>query len=213
MAYITIEDVRREGVAITDYDDPTVTDRIALAQSFIERMTGCFYEKRDAFVLTLNGTGHELLWLPVPPVSTSAITSIVVDETVLLTTEYRVVMPSFPDGRLNPKLVMIDGRWPKGTANVVVTGSFGFVDISTGEDDALVYSAPPEVKRLCALITLKCLPQLTDQDARRSEQIVEESLGDYRYRLNEGSPEMFGDPEITRLFGMPSIKRPAMATA
>lgn len=210
MAYISIADVRAEGVSATDYDDPTVTGRIALAQSFIERIVGCFYEKRDDFVLTLNGTGHDLLWLPVPPVSITAITEILVDDVAILATDYRVIMPAFPDGRKNPKLLMIDGEWTKGTANIQITGDFGFVDVATVEG-ALVYSAPPEVKRLCLLITLWCLPILTDENARRSHQIVQESLGDYSYRLSEGTPDMFGDPQITGLFAM--LKRPAMATA
>jgi hypothetical protein len=210
MAYITVQDVRNEGVAITDYDDAKVTDRIALAQSFIERVLGCFYEKRDSFVLTLDGTGHDLLWLPVPPISTTAITEILLDDVAVVSTDYRVIMPSFPDGRKNPKLKMISGWWTKGGANVQITGSFGYVDTTLVEGTP-VYSTPAEAKRLCMLITLWALPQLNDAEARRSARIVEESLGSYRYRLSEGDPGMFGDPEIIALFGM--LKLPKIATA
>jgi len=210
MAYITVQDMRNEGVTDPPYNDSVVENRIALAQALIERILECFFEKRDDMTFKLDGTGHDFLSLPIPPVSVSSITSVkqVVDdgnEDEYEATDYEVVMDPFPDGRFDPKLRTKGGTWPKGTRNIHVTGDFGFVD----DDGQGGYTTPLEIQRLCKLITNWGLPQIADAEARRAGQIVEESLKDYRYRLDEAERSgMFGDPEIDGIFAMYSV--PAM---
>lgn len=210
MAYITVQQMRDEGVTDPPYSNPVVEDRIALAQALIERILECFFEKRDDLTFKLDGTGHDFLSLPVPPVSVSSITAVkLVDddgnEEEYETTDYEVVMDSFPDGRFDPRLWNKRGTWPKGTRNIWVTGDFGLVD----DDGQGGYTTPVEIQRLCKLITNWGLPPIGDGEARRSNQIVEESLKDYRYRLSEAERTgMFGDPEIDGIFAM--FRLPAM---
>jgi hypothetical protein len=165
-------------------------------------------------VFRLDGRGHPWLHLPVPPISTSAITSVILietdkTETTYDTADYEVIMDSFPDGRFYARLKNCTGNWPKGTANIKVTGNFGFVDVLT-VGEVTSYVAPAKIKRLCKLITHWGLPKIGDDGARRANQIVEESLKDYRYRLNEAARTgLFGDPEIDGLLAL--YYRPQMA--
>ena len=204
MAYITLQDMRDEGVTNPPYGDSYVTSRITLAQSFIERILGIVFEKKTALTLKVDGRGHPLIWLPLPPVSESAITSIKYlysdgTEEVVDASEYFVDMPQYPDGRLNPTLVNRSGVWTKGIKNYSITGDFGFVDV----DGQGVCTTPVEIKRLCKLITKWALPEITDDAGRRANQIVAESLKDYSYSLDAKIKRgMFGDPEIDGILGM-----------
>jgi len=204
MAYITLDDIRAEGVTDPPYDDTWITDRISLAQSFIEQLTGCFYEKREDYVFKFDGPGHDLIWLPVPPVSTEAISSVTIDGDEVDSEDYEIIMPKFPDGRYNPKLRKLYGIWPKGKSNIIVTGDFGFV-----EEDG---STPPIVKDLCKRVTIWNLPEISDDEKQKSSRLVEESLKDYSYKLSEvaSGGGFFGDSKIDRLISL--LKKPAIKT-
>ena len=216
MAYITVEDMRNEDVANPPYSDADVTDRIVLAQKLIERILGCFFERRTGVSFRLDGRGHAWLRLPVPPISAATITSIALietdkTETAYVADDWDLIMETFPDGRLDPQLRNCTGVWPEGKANIKIVGDFGFVDV-TVVGEATVYSAPPEIKRLCKLITHWGLPKAGDDAALRAGQIVAESLKDYNYRLSEAAQSgMFGDKVMDRLLDI--FKRPYMGTA
>lgn len=196
MSYIDVQDLRAEGVTDAAYAEPYLLERIALAQQFIELVTGRFFEKRAGLTLSVSGRGHNRLWLPIPPI---AITSVAIDGVVLASTEYRIVMPTFPDGRFDPKLDRVASIWPKGSDNITVVGDFGFVDTVAGTPVA--YVAPKLIKDICKRIAIWALPQLGNSDAQRARQIVEESLKDYRYRLSESTTSggLFGDPAIDNI--------------
>jgi len=199
MAYVTVEEMIVEGVSDTLGIEPLLTERIALAQSTLELLTGRFFEKRTGLTLDLSGRGHDTLWLPIPPVTKTSITAVVADDETVDAADYRVVMPTWPDGRFNPKLIRIAGVWPKGDANIQVIGDFGFVDATVDGLGATVYSAPPAVKRAVARIAMLELPKLGDGDAQRNRMIVQESLKDYSYRLREAQGAgagFFDDPLI-----------------
>ncbi len=214
MAYVTVEQMRDEGVTNPPYSDSDVENRIALAQRLIETILGCYYEKRTGVVFRLDGRGHSWIHLPMPPVSTASITSVKLieddkTETDYEAADYEVIMDAFPDGRFFARLRNCNGVWPKGTANIKVIGDFGFVDtVVVGE--ATSYVAPPEIQRLCKLIAHWGMPKVGDDGARRAGLIVEESLKDYRYRLNEAAMSgIFGDPEIDGLLAL--FYRPQMS--
>lgn len=193
MAYVSLQDIRDEGIIDPPYTDEWVEKRIATAQGIIEQLTHCFYEERT-MTFELDGTGHDLLVLPVPPISTGAITSIIIadSETALEADEYKVIMPEFPDGRYYPKVLKVAGIWPKGTANITIAGQFGFVE----KDGTPFFLA----KELCKRLTVWGLPKLSDNDGQKSHRIVEESVKDYSYRLSEGAASgRFGDPQIDNL--------------
>lgn len=208
MAYINVVDLRQEGFSNPPYTDAWLTARIALVQELFEYLTGRFFEERTSQSFYLNGTGHDTLWLPIPPVTASSITSVVLDGvTMTEDTDFEVVMPSFPDGRFNPKLRKLLGKWNKNTRNVVVTGVFGFVDrelidaVETSVTPALVKDA---IKRMC----LHYMPRIGDLEDQNALRIVQESLKDYTYRLERAkSTGFFNDPDIDRIIAMYRKKR------
>lgn len=203
MAYISVQDLRNEGVTDPPFADETVADRITLAQRTIENITRCFYEKREDFEVVLNGNGHNCLWLPIPPVSITAITSVTVNDTVLNADEYVVVMPQFPDGRMNPRLRKVSGSWPKGEGNITIVGDFGYV-----EPDG---STPPEVIDLCKRIAVWNMPAIGDAESQKANLIIEESIKNYRYRLSEvASRGFFGDPRIDNVLA--NLRRTSFGT-
>lgn len=202
MSYITLEDLRAEGVSETEYpNDEYLESRIAIAQEFIDTVTGRFFEQRN-YRLLLDGTGHDTLFLPVPPVNgDTAITEVLIDNDVEDSDNYTYPLRGFPDDRYNPRLIRLSGTWPRGTLNISITGDFGFV-----EPDG---TTPPLIKHLCKMVTVWGLSPIADKSTSRESQIIEEELGDYRYRLSEvgkGSG-MFGDQRIDNIIAMYRVRR------
>ena len=207
--YVSVEDIRIEGLTDPPYSDGMVAERIALAQEAFERLTGQFFNARSDYTVKLDGRGHNTLWLPFPPVSVDALTSVAIISSggtseTLDADQYVVDMPEFPDGRMNPKLLRVSGAWPKGTRNIEIIGEFGFV-----ESDK---STPLLVKNAVKRIAIKWLPQLGDAEADKADRIIEESLGDYRYKLADLSKTggFFGDPKIDYIIRM--FRKTDMAT-
>jgi len=197
MAYITLVDLRAEGVTDEEYGDVYIQGRITLAQQFIETLTSRFFEKRINYEVLLNGTGHSTLFLPIPPINgTNAITSVVVSDEVLSSDSYKYPLRQMPDDRFNPRIIYIDSIWPKGELNVKIVGSFGFVEVDE--------TTPPIIKDLCKRISVWALPSMTDKSAAREANLVEEWLGDYRYKLGEISSRggVFGDTRIDNILAM-----------
>ena len=191
MAYIALKDLRDEGISDPPYTDAWVTERISLAQFSIREIYGRFFEKRT-LTLTLDGRGHNTLWLPIPPVSVTAITKVTVADVEVDSADYRVIMPSFPDGRGNPKLFKIAGVWTAGESNIEVKGDFGFVEADE--------TTPPLIQDACKRIAVAWMPQIGDAEGQRASQIIAESLKDYSYQLNEKTKVgLFGDPAIDNI--------------
>jgi hypothetical protein len=204
VAYLTVDDLRREGVSDEDYTTEYVQERIDLASKTVERLLGLFFEPKVGHVVTMSGPGHDTLFLPYPPTTTSAITEITVGGTAVDSEYWEVIMPEFPDGRLNPKILHLTGSWTAGKRNVIITGTFGFV-----EADGT--SIPPEIHDLCKRVAIWGMPKLGDTGALKADRIVEESIEGYRYKLSEVMPSgTFDDPKIDSLLAR--FHRPAMGT-
>lgn len=199
--YINSDVLREEGVDAAAYPKLWLDKRIGLAQQLIEDITGQFFEKRDNYVLTLDGNGKSLLHLPVPPVKTNAISKVEIDGSTLDADSWRFVA-SGSDWRDNPRIVRASTRaaWPRGYGNVVVTGSFGYVDFET-ENNVEVAVAPKLVRDLIARIAIWSLPKLTEAASKEREQaIIEESIEGYSYKLAEVKKTgRFGDSMIDGL--------------
>jgi len=148
MAYITVGDIRDEGVSDSQYTDGHIEDRITLAQEIIELLTGRFFEAREDQSFKLDGTGHNLLWFTIPPITASSISSVKIDDVEVDSDDYEFFTRMGQDWRFNPKLRMLYGIWPKGKSNIEIAGDFGFVNANTGVDPP-VFDAPPLVKDLC----------------------------------------------------------------
>src|SRR3989304_1538830 len=130
MAYADIDDIRAEGVTDeTAYPDERIEERLALAHEYLHRRTRRWYEPPDG-ALELDGNDHHTLHIPMPLLE---IDSIEVDEVALAATDltnvrnYNGATP-LRDDRFNPKLVWRDGTWSLGQANIIITGSWGFVE-------------------------------------------------------------------------------------
>ncbi len=199
MAYIEPQDLRDEGITVNEAHDNFLVDRISQAETLIETLTGRFFEKREAYTIVLDGNNSPIIILDIPPVSITSITEILINDVAILATEYKLIMPN-PDSRFLPRLKKLSGNWPKGLSNIEITGNFGFVEANE--------STPPQVKRLCLLITIWGLPELGDSSSSKAGSIVEETLGDYSYKLSEAARTgLFGDPLIDSLISIYAVKR------
>jgi len=197
---ITLQDVRDEGVTISDADDARVTYLIGLAKQYITIATGGGLFTKETLTFNMDGSGARTLFLPVPVVS---LTSIKIDGTVLDSTLYVVYNRIGPpyDDRYNPKIVMKgspeytyygdkyfvrrkeydDPLFPKGQQNIELAGDFGFVEDSNG-----TVCAP--IKQAALALVIREVKLLTDDDRKgeqRQDRVVSESIGDYSYSLSE----------------------------
>lgn len=204
MAYLTVDDLRREGVSDKDYTTEYVQERIDLASKTVERLLGLFFEPRAGHVVTMSGPGHDTLFLPYPPTTTSAITEITVGGVAVDSEYWEVIMPEFPDGRLNPKVLHLTGLWTTGKRNIIITGTFGFVEVDGT-------SVPPQIHDLCKRVAILGMAKIGDAAAQKASRITEESIEGYRYKLGEAQAAgAFNDPKIDAILAQ--FYRPAMGT-
>lgn len=201
MSYITVDDVRAEGVTETLVPDDTyIEGRITLAQSFIEKVTGRIFEKKAGITIKVSGRGHDTIFMDIPPISESAISEVSINDEVLDSEYYSVYMPTVPDGRFNAQLIHLTGVWTKGNRNISIVGDFGFVEPNE--------STPPLIKELCLRLVMSNLSQMYDDDSEQEARIIYESLGDYSYRLSEkANQSSFQDPKIDNLIAMFKVKK------
>jgi hypothetical protein len=186
MPYCGIDDVRAEGVDSSSADDARVAFLITLATSYIDRVTGQFFESRRQ-TYTLDGPGVDTLFFRVPIVE---LVRVVIDDTTAGDLAAFVV-----DGR---RLVRRSAVFPAGRGNVVVEADFGFLE--NGE-------TPELIKRAAVLLVIRSVPKAATEeaaDARKQGMIVEEKIRDYSYKLGElaqsGGPT--GAPEIDAILEM-----------
>jgi len=187
MAYITVEDLRKEGFANPPYTTEKLESVIDLAQQLIDYITNRFFEEVEDHEIILDGSGLNTIRLPIPPVTTTSITLVELNDVEkVIDDDYEVLMPSRqPDGRFNPKLALKNGElWTKGTRNVKVVGSFGFVDRIDVQGTPTSF-APKIIQDCMKRIVALYLPCISDPATRNANRIIEESLKDYEYTLSE----------------------------
>ena len=190
-SYLTVTEMRDEGVTTTEASDTFLAARIATASRYIDRATGRFFEPRK-MTLLLDGAGHHDLWLQQPIIYIESITLISTSttspETPVSADLYRVYNRHLsqglikPDDRDNPRIELIRGEdilsvyysgavltdqlgeflWPIGTQNVRVVGFFGYTDA----DGTATGATPDNIKHVCKLLTYRNLPKITDIDER-----------------------------------------------
>lgn len=207
-AYATVEDVREEGITASEASDDRVSALIQLASAYIERVTGFWFDRRNAQTFLLDGSGTPILELPQPPIQISAVK---VDGVVVDPDRYVVHNRRETDDQWYPRLEMksglitrleramfggggIDYRavWGRGQLNVEVTGDFGFVE----PDD----STPPLIRRATVLLVVGLARPVATAatDQRQRGRIRSESFGNYSYTLADiaNGANLTGDPEI-----------------
>jgi len=190
--YVTVQDMRDEGVSATEYDDARLVKIIKLAEAFVERVTGRWFYARH---LTIKVDGTDSPWLRVPapivtieeakllyePVTgTPAYTDLTLDDLRIYNRHLTQGLLD-PDDRDAPRIVMDDydyttiARWPRGAQNVILTGFFGYTELgpndpvgetSDGSQVPLSYgAAPPLICDAVKRLVVMWLPQRTDTEA------------------------------------------------
>lgn len=185
--YVTVTDIRDEGVTTEEASDSRIDELILLAEEYIEKMTGrYFYEKSKTIILY--GQDSKVLLFPIPIITVNQIT---VNGYLIDTVDYTVYNRYEPDDRENPKIefefTIQDGD------KIEVNGSFGYVQ----EDK----TTPLMISRAVKKLVIREIPLLTDQDGqeqKKRSRIVEEQADDYSYKLAEVvvRGDLTGDFEI-----------------
>lgn len=201
--YATVQQLRDEGVLTSQATDAQLLTKIRRMSALIDRWTGrWFYPK--ATVLTLDGTGKNMLLIGPPIISVSqvkllgqgAVLMSASDDIVELA-EIRVFNRHLtqgltdPDDRNSPKIqwlifqrigdrlieVVNQGLFPLGVQNIEVTGVFGYTD----PDGTLTGKTPDMINWVCMAMVVKDLAKLADTDAR-DEQAMRGRMTSLRTR-------------------------------
>ena len=173
MGYITLDEVRDEGLSDGTFGDDKVNTQITLQSAIFDRLTGQWFEERSGTFL-LDGNGGNTLFFPVPIIT---VTSLYLNGdfvTAYPATSYAVyngrAAPS--DDRQNPMIQLVrssdifapfdDPQTPTfaaGRQNQKLIGSFGYLEA----DD----TTPPLVKRAVLKMVIHALtnPLYRDPDA------------------------------------------------
>lgn len=189
MAYCTIEDIRNEGVSADQAPDTRLNNLIELATAYIDGVTGQWFEPR-AMTIALDGNDSDMLLLPMFPIE---VASLKVDGEVV--TDYKVYNRFLPDDRRNPKVYRASG-WPPGRQNIVLDGTWGFVE-KTGID----YRAPTLITQVAKRLVIREIPVLGDsegQEERKRARIISETTDGHSYTLERlaSTMDLTGDPDI-----------------
>ena len=193
MSYCGIDDIRAEGIAEEQMTDDQVSQLIALACDYIDKVTGQWFEPRQKTV-KLDGRGGQVLQLPVFLINCDEIEvdGIPVDDYVL----FNRISPE--DDRNYPK-IWRRLRWPKGVQNIQIQGEWGYV-----EEDG---TTPLLIKRAAIKLCLYNFPALGDSEAQEEKdlrgKIRSETTDGHSYTLDgsssssgTGSSLSTGDSEI-----------------
>lgn len=161
MAYITVSDLRDEGVTERQASNSRCTKAISLAEKYILSITGFLFTPTAA-TFKLDGTGAPSIRLPQPPIAIDSIQFIDVDDAVLETldpTSFRIYNDHLsqpgvnnPDERRRPRIVLVSSEgilspayddisafsfwqyFPPGRKNIKIVGTFGWTDYDPTED-------------------------------------------------------------------------------
>ncbi len=220
--YCTVQDIRDEGVPVSQASDARVLRAITVASRMIDGFTGRWFYPKD-MVITLDGRGHATLRIGAPIISISAVVidywNTEPDEGYDVATESLEVYNrhitqglTAPDDREDPQIVL---RWtddhtkrlglgaggmlsfPKGTQNVRVTGTFGYTD----PDGTATGCTPILIGEACRRMTIRQLPRKATLIAgaggpikREKTREQEQEFGDPAKLAIQGA--FTGDPEI-----------------
>ena len=188
MSYCTVEDLRAEGVTEEQYTDEQLEKLIEASCSYIDMITGQFFEPREK-VMTLDGRGGRILVLPV---FLSLVNYVKVDGEII--DDY--VLYNRMEDRAYPKIYRLT-KWPLGRLNVEVSGVFGYV-----EEDG---TPPSAIKRAAMKLALYNFPALSDKDAQEEKNLrvllVSETTDGHSYSLSGDAiaNSLTGDTEIDQI--------------
>ena len=205
MPYATLQQVRDEGLTVSEASDSRVNALIAEATDTIDRITGQFFETRQ-ITLEVYGRKSKWLWLPVFAQNVTEVRFLDRSNgqtTIVNTTAYHVFERFFPDDRYNPRLeLLVDelippvqlSRWANGAA-YEVDADWGWV-----ESDG---TTPDQITRACILLVVMWAGQLADPDVELSRRAA-----DLEEIQVQGRREKYGGPtSIGTLTGSVEVDR------
>lgn len=208
----------------TTPDDAGLLEALRRAVDLVHRATDrSFLLRRGSF--DLDGTDAATLWLPLPVVSVaqggSGVTGVRIsgDDEDVDPDAYRVTEGAWSgadDPRQNPRVVLQAStwtglrrfaRWPAGTANVRVTGTFGYL-----EEDGCT---PEPILHALARLVVWTLPKadaVEDLEDRKRAALVQEQVRGRSYTLgaHAAGAGLTMDREVDAI--LRSYRRPAQAT-
>jgi len=211
--YATPADLREQGLADT-ISDVQAQRALEAASRTIDRITGFFFELRQAQTYALDGDGTPVLELPAPCITLTSVTVYgqVVDLVALVN---RNRPPEVADDFWYPRLEWMGlvtrlerafgarhtAAWAVGAQNIVVVGDFGFVVDSVAPSGSKV--PPPEIQQACIKLAQILLQPVEagDSGASRLERYLQsEKIGNYSYSYGAagggGMEGLTADPEI-----------------
>ena len=233
-ALCTIQELRDEGLTVTEGSDKRVLKALIRASKFIERVTGRFFGPK--FIeQRVNGRQSPMVFFgdPIIAIEQVEVNSFPFDpepDFIFSEDSLRVYNRHVangllnPDDRDNPKIEIFRGprnlhlssgfnhhrfidflslEFPKGQQNINVKGVFGYTD----PDGSSTGSVPEEIRRVCALLTLREIPDLSEPDRSFENQafrITQERTRQQSIRFASPSGRaqsmiygfFTGDPEI-----------------
>jgi len=182
--YVTVDEVRAEGITATIADDARVAAAIEKASALIDRVTGMWFEPRTR-TFRLDGKRGDRISFDIPII---AITALTVDEEVIPLTiadgavyvynRHLTQGLTSPDDRQDPRISKVDGdtgdnigyyagqlRYTSGFGLVNVTGVFGYTELARtetpgettpGSQVPISYGETPAlIKQACLRLVLK----------------------------------------------------------
>ncbi len=201
MSYATLVQARAEGITTEQAGDLRLQQLLDDASSLIDDATQQWFAPRT-ITLRLDGTGLDWLPLPAPPI---VLTGATLDGTALdldgVTADG--VPGEHPDRRRAPQLVRAAGCWTRGRRNVVIVGTFGFVESN-------LTSPPPAIRDACLRLAVRNLALVGDaegQAERRAGEVFREQTDGHSYERGGVLPGAPGGWRNNGLVGDPDIDR------
>lgn len=219
--YVTIDDIRAEGIYVSQASDDQVLFLIDTWQRVIENITRQFFVAKE-MTWDLDGNGSTLLQLPVPIVSVSALYINNNFTTEVDSTSYRVYNgrgDSGPDDRKNPRIRLVTGEesifsgtgsvrrhgqvFEIGEQNIRVEGTFGYLEADGSTPAPIQYA----LRKLVSVSAAR--GPLGSAGAQAAGPVVEEETDRHRleYSDAQNATKMWsvsgtGDAEIDAILAM-----------
>lgn len=240
--YVTLAEMRDEGLTVSLASDELLARRIVLASRFVEAATKRFFYPK-AMTIKVDGRGGPKILLSDPII---AISEVLFDTTPWAPSATQVDLDLVrvynrhisqglvsPDDRNNPKIELFSPAemlahygssrswsrlvFPRGQQNVTITGVFGYTD---PDPSLLTQGSTPElIKHVTKLIVMRELDKMSRVanrfDRHQRYRLTSERTRDQAYTLDPlGTAKGYftGDPEIDNLLAL-FLRPPALGAA
>ncbi len=192
--YISIEQVRAEGIAGAEVTNARIASTIHQAMALIDNVCGWYFEPRKADY-HLSGTGTHVIELPVPPVQLETVS---IGRDTFPGRAFDVIgSPIAGPTFCVPKMIWQCGKFTRGAYNIHVTGVWGYTVPSPFNEHGM---PPDEIVRATMMLVRRFLPthgSVEATQARSEWRLIEERTRDQSYRMEPREDGPFsGDPEV-----------------